>query len=78
MSGEPLYLRVAEKMLGLAVDGKLPTQDELADRLGVSRGTVGRAASYLKGVGRIHTRHDGTYLGPRPEGGWREARGGGG
>ena len=47
----------------LAVGAKLPNEYELADRFGVSRGTVRQAVQKLAGEGLIVTRHgEGSFV----------------
>lgn len=59
---EPLYARIINRLLSdissgiLKVNDRLPTEDELQQEFGVSRGTVRRALSELESMGLITRR----------------------
>ena len=62
-------LRALLRSGAIEPDGKLPTERELSDSLGVSRRAVRRALEVLEAEGRIWRRQgSGTYAGPRPNG----------
>src|ERR1700722_12528646 len=69
--GQTLYRRVAEELEALALEGPLgeetmfPTEWELVERLGVSRGTVRRALSDLEQSGLLWREAGrGTFVNP--------------
>ncbi|MGE6740394.1 FadR/GntR family transcriptional regulator [Allorhizobium pseudoryzae] len=60
-------LREVLRESGLGAEGKLPTERELAERLGVGRRAVRRALEVLEGEGEVWRRQGaGTFVGRRP------------
>ncbi len=74
MKSTPSYVRIAERIkadlfpnASRQEGGKLPTQEELARRYGVSRSTIVRVMSHLAAEGAIHSRQgSGGYLSDKP------------
>ncbi len=70
----PVYLRIAEQIkaewlssAGCNEGTKLPTQEELAERFGVSRSTIVRTLSKLAAEGYIHSQQgSGVYIAESP------------
>src|SRR5579871_6697012 len=75
MGTVPAYIRIADQIKEewlsdtASQEGeKLPTQEELAERFGVSRATIVRALSRLTAEGRLHSQQgSGVYVAERPQ-----------